>query len=387
MQFRWLFFPLTMALLWYYTSQKLRAFEFFRSKLGTALIVLLFLWMNAWQFTYRLNLVASDTFLFNFLVWGGSLTLGAWATFLLFCLPTDAILWLRGRLTKNREISNARRQFFTRQLPVTFGGTATLFSGLGFYQASTGPQIREIQIPIPNLPDELVGFKIAQISDLHVGPTIRREYVETVVQRTLALQPDLIAVTGDLVDGIPEWLKPHMEPLGQLRATHGVYYCTGNHEYYWGAESWIQKTIDFGWTPLINESRLITHQGHSLVIAGVSDTSAHQFIPNHKSNPFKAMPADGKSAPLRLLLAHRPDSCFEAEKAGFNLQLSGHTHAGQFFPWNLLVRLAHKYPSGLNQHGGLSLYVNAGTGYWGPAHRLGIPSEITLVTLAKHTLS
>ena len=387
MQYRWLFFPVVLLLLWGYTTQKLKNYSIFQGWRGNLLIFLGFLWINAWQFTYRLHLITSNTFAFKFLVWGGSLSLGLWATFLLFSLSLDLIVLLsrilRRSVLKEWPLSEARRNFISRQLPAGFAGISAVFSGFGLRQALAGPEVQEIEVPIHDLPEALVGLRIAQISDLHIGPTIHQDYVQNVVKRTLALGADLIAITGDLVDGLPEWLKEHTAPLAELKAPLGVFYVNGNHEYYWGAEAWIKQVRQFGWTPLINEGRVLEHRTCRFLIAGVTDTSAHQFIPEHQSSPLRAAETIPEHLPFRLLLAHRPDSCFEAEKVGFQLQLSGHTHAGQFFPWNLLVRLAHKYPQGMNQHGKLSLYVNAGTGYWGPAHRLGIPSEITLIRLAK----
>jgi len=242
--------------------------------------------------------------------------------------------------------------------------------------------VSEVRVPIARLPAELEGLRIAQISDLHVGPMIRGGYVERVVQRVLDLKPDLIAVTGDLADGVPEKLKVQVQPLSKLKAPLGVYYVTGNHEYYWGAQAWIDKAAELGFIPLLNENRIVSVRGSKVLVAGVTDTFAEQFIPSHRSDPAKAAATDEKPA-LKILLAHRPDSCLEAEPAGFDLQLSGHTHGGQFFPFSLLIPLFHRYWRGLNRHGRLWLYVNQGTGYWGPPDRFAVPSEITLLHMTK----
>jgi predicted MPP superfamily phosphohydrolase len=217
-----------------------------------------------------------------------------------------------------------------------------------------------------------------------VGPTILKDYVDNVVKKTLALTPDMIAVTGDLIDGTPEILKNHVAPLGLLKAPHGVFYVTGNHEYYWNVDSWLSKVQELGFQSLLNENKILTIGKSKIMIAGVTDTSAENFKTEHKSNPAKAFISSEK-CDYKILLAHRPDSCIEAAKAGFDLQLSGHTHAGQFFPFNLIVSFVHRYYKGLNRHENMWVYVNSGTGYWGPANRFAVPSEITLVTLKKAT--
>jgi predicted MPP superfamily phosphohydrolase len=197
----------------------------------------------------------------------------------------------------------------------------------------------------------------------------------------LALDPDLIAVTGDMADGDVEKLSRHVAPLARLKAPLGVYYVTGNHEYYWGAEGWIAKVRELGMTPLINENRVVSRDGARLLIGGIPDESGGSFVPGHRPDARRAAGAD--DADFRLLLAHRPDGVPAAERAGFDLQLSGHTHGGQFFPASLFIGLFHRFARGLDRHGRMRVYVNPGTGYWGPAHRFGVPSEITLLTLTE----
>jgi predicted MPP superfamily phosphohydrolase len=271
-----------------------------------------------------------------------------------------------------------------RWLPVVLLAVSAVFAALGIRQALAGPVVSHVSVPIALLPPELEGLRIAQISDLHVGPMIRRGYVESVVRKVLDLKPDLIAVTGDLADGAPEALKAQIEPLTKLKAPLGVFYVTGNHEYYWGAQRWIDKAAELGLTPLLNENRVLSLRGAKILVAGVTDTYAEQFMPSHRSDPGKAA-ATGQNPAVKILLAHRPDSCLEAERAGFDLQLSGHTHGGQFFPFSLLIPLFHRYWRGLNRHGRLWVYVNRGTGYWGPPDRFTVPSEITLLQLTKDT--
>jgi hypothetical protein len=299
--------------------------------------------------------------------------MGVWATFLLYCLSGDLALFVVGRWLDAGPPA---------RLPAFLLAAACATAALGFKTVREGPRVREVSVPVAGLPAALAGLRIAQISDLHVGATIRREYVQGVVDRVLGLAPDLVAITGDLADGTPEKLARHVEPLGRLKAPLGVYFVTGNHEYYAGVEAWLKKIAELGATPLVNENRVVERGGSRVLVGGVTDSSGGHFIPAHRSDPAKAARHDA-AVDFKLLLAHRPDACFGAEKEGFQLQLSGHTHGGQFFPWMLLIPLFHRYHRGLNRHGRLWVYVNAGTGYWGPPHRFAVPSEITLLRLER----
>jgi len=237
-------------------------------------------------------------------------------------------------------------------------------------------------ITLAGLPKELEGFTIAQISDIHVGQTIKRNFVAAIVDRVNLLQADMIAITGDVVDGSVQDLAHHTEPLARLASRHGTYFVTGNHEYYSGAHEWILELERLGARVLVNEHVVLDHDGAALTVAGVTDYSAHHFDPSHKSDPHAA--AQGAPAhALKVLLAHQPRSAHFAEAAGYHLQLSGHTHGGQFWPWNFLVRLQQPFTAGLNRLGGMWVYTSRGSGYWGPPMRFGIPSEIALIRLVR----
>lgn len=251
---------------------------------------------------------------------------------------------------------------------------------LGAFNARRLARVVRVDVPIAGLPPPLHGFTIVQISDIHVGPTIKRGYVEHIVKAVNALKPDLIAITGDVVDGPVARLAPHTQPLGQLAARHGAFLVTGNHEYYSGADHWVAEFRRIGLSVLMNEHVLLHHDDAPLVVAGVTDYSAGLFNPAQTSNPAAALagaPADAVS----LLLAHQPRSAAAAAPAGYRLQLSGHTHGGQFLPWNLFVRLQQPFTAGLHRFEDMWVYTSRGTGYWGPPNRLGAPSEITLLTL------
>jgi predicted MPP superfamily phosphohydrolase len=265
-------------------------------------------------------------------------------------------------------------------LVVTLAALATL---IGFINARRRAGIVDVDIPIRNLPEALQGFTIAQISDVHVGPTIKRPYVDAIVDAVNGLQADLIAVTGDLVDGSVRDLAKHTAPLARLSARHGAYFVTGNHEYYSGEPAWTAEFKRLGLHVLMNEHVVLTHEGARLVLAGVADFSAHHFNPAQRSDPAAAMKDAPKDAAARILLAHQPRSAPAAAAAGFDLQLSGHTHGGQFWPWTLFVRLQQPFTAGLYRLNNLWVYISRGTGYWGPPKRFGSPTEITHLRLVR----
>ncbi|WP_374349308.1 metallophosphoesterase [Chitinimonas sp.] len=260
---------------------------------------------------------------------------------------------------------------------------ALLVTLAGYINARRLAQVVEIDVPLANLPDALHGFTIAQISDIHVGPTIKRDYLDRIVDRVNALNADVVAITGDLVDGSVDSLAPHTAPLARLRARHGSFLVTGNHEYYSGGHDWIAEFRRLGLTVLMNEHVLLKHGDGHLLLAGVPDYTAHHFDEAHRSDPQAALANAPANAGARVLLAHQPRSASAAAAAGFDLQLSGHTHGGQFWPWNLFVPLQQPYTAGLNRLQGLWVYVSRGTGYWGPPKRFGAPSEITRLRLVR----
>ncbi len=259
-------------------------------------------------------------------------------------------------------------------------GLTTLATLLGLITARR-PRLVKIDIPIAHLPEALHGFSIAQISDLHVGPTIKRGFVERIVARVNRLDADLIAVTGDLVDGSVKDLADHTAPLSFLTARHGVYFVTGNHEYYSGERAWTAELRRLGLIVLKNQHVIVRHNGASFVLAGVTDYSAHHFEPSERSDPAAALSGAAADAGPKILLAHQPSSAAAAAAAGYDVQISGHTHGGQFWPWNHVVGYFQPFTSGLNRLNKLMIYVSRGTGYWGPPNRFGVPSEITRLRL------
>jgi predicted MPP superfamily phosphohydrolase len=258
---------------------------------------------------------------------------------------------------------------------------ALALTAIGFLNARLPARVKRVTIPLPNLDQGLAGFRIVQISDIHVGPTIKAKYLQAIVDRVNALEPDVVAITGDLVDGSVAELGAHVAPLAALRARHGVFFVTGNHEYYSGVHGWVDELRRLGIRVLHNEHVVLHHGDAPLVLAGVTDYSGHHFDPAHRSDPAAALAGAPAGAP-RVLLAHQPRTAAAAAQAGFDLQLSGHTHGGQFLPWSFFVPLQQPYTAGLHQLGRLTIYVSRGTGYWGPPKRLGAPSEISELRLA-----
>jgi predicted MPP superfamily phosphohydrolase len=260
-------------------------------------------------------------------------------------------------------------------------GMAAFVTLVGFAGARRRARIVTVEVPLTNLPLTLQGFTIAQISDVHVGSQIKRKQVGAIVEAVNGLNAHVIAVTGDLVDGSVGDLGPDIAPLARLSARYGVFLVTGNHEYYSGERAWTAEFRRLGLKVLLNEHVVLRHEGAAVVVAGVTDYSSHHFNPAQRSDPVVALAGAPADAAARILLAHQPRSAAAAAQAGFDLQLSGHTHGGQFWPWNLFVRFQQPFTAGLHRLKHLWVYISRGTGYWGPPNRFGAPSEITLLRL------
>jgi uncharacterized protein len=303
-----------------------------------------------------------------------------WMGFLFYLfvltLVSDAgrgIAALAGALPKDPE----RRRFLARAIAAAVAGTAGVLGLGGLINVARGFTVKHVRVPLAKLPAGASGYTIVQLTDVHVGPTIGRDFVESAVKETNALSPDLIVITGDLVDGSVEQLRELVAPLGGLRAKDGVFFVTGNHEYYSGADPWIAHLTTLGIRVLRNER--VDVRG-VFELAGVDDTSSGRILPHHGQDVAKAVAGRDPTRAL-VLLAHQPKAFKEAVAAGVDLQLSGHVHGGQIVPFNWLVRLAQPYVSGLHRVNDSWIYVSPGTGYWGPPMRVGTVSELTRIEL------
>ena len=314
------------------------------------------------------------------LTWAGLLAMGAFSSLFVLTVLRDAVLLIAMTIVAWAGI-DLPLQVIARDTAVGVPLLTLLITTLGFVNARRIARVRDVDVPIAALPAALQGFTIVQISDVHVGPTIGRDYLEGIVAAVNGLGADVVAITGDLVDGSVRQLASHTEPLARLESRHGTFFVTGNHEYYSGVRAWMAELRSLGLNILVNEHVVLNHDGASLVLAGVTDFGAHHYDQSHRSDPGAALAGAPAHAGAKVLLAHQPRSAIAAAQAGFDLQLSGHTHGGQFLPWNFFVRLQQPFTAGLAKLGALWVYTSRGTGYWGPPKRFGAPSEITRVRL------
>jgi predicted MPP superfamily phosphohydrolase len=293
-------------------------------------------------------------------------------------VPIETIR-LVGRALRRRETFDpSRRDFLARSLAV--GGLAVAGGITATAAAETIGRVavKRVTIPVAGLDPRLAGFRIVQLTDMHVGPMLGGTFVREVVDVANGLDADVVAVTGDLVDGTVDDLREFVAPLATLRARHGVFFVTGNHEYYVGPDPWIAHLETLGIRALRNAHVEVVKDGASFTLAGVEDYAGQA----HDNGPDldRALAGRDASKPV-VLLAHQPKMLDDARDAGVAVQLSGHTHGGQMWPFGFLVGLTQPAVSGLHQFGPTALYVSCGTGFWGPPMRVGAPAEVTLVEL------
>lgn len=321
-------------------------------------------------------------------LWIGYTWLGV--LFLLFVLlvPTEIVraVWL-ALLPNDAPADPERRAFVARVLGGVVAAVGFTSAAAAVWEARRAVSVKNVRVAIAKLPKELAGFTIVQLTDVHVGPTIGKEFIDSVVERVNALEPDVIAITGDLVDGSVADLGGYLVSLADLRAKHGKFFVTGNHEYYSGVEEWLELLGVLGVRVLRNERVTIEKHGAAIDIAGVDDASSGRSgVAGHKMDVASAVAGRDTTRPL-VLLAHQPKAIFEAAEHEVDLQISGHTHGGQIWPWGYLVKLDQPYVAGLHRHDGTAtqVYVSHGTGYWGPPMRLAAAAEITRLELVPAT--
>ncbi len=262
------------------------------------------------------------------------------------------------------------------------GVGGTLAGAWGIRTALGRWRVETVRVPVANLPASLEGFTIVQVTDIHVGPTIGRAFVDAMVRAVNDLRPDAVAITGDLVDGSVASLGEHVAPLAGLRARHGVFFVTGHHEYYSGVDEWLAELGRLGVRVLANERVTLGGADGAIDLAGVHDWSGRRHPGPHKPDLAKALAGRDPARPV-VLLAHQPKQAREAAAHGVALVLSGHTHGGQIWPWTKLVALDQPILAGLHRVRETHIYVSEGTGYWGPPMRLGTRAEISKLVLAR----
>ncbi|MET9965623.1 metallophosphoesterase [Streptomyces sp. NPDC006356] len=268
-----------------------------------------------------------------------------------------------------------RRLFVSRVVAGAAAAAAVGTVGYGTYGVVTGPKVKRVTVPLAKLPRAAHGYRIAVVSDIHLGPVLGRGFAQKVVDTINGTQPDLIAVVGDLVDGSVKDLGPAAAPLAQLRARHGAFFVTGNHEYFSGAEQWVDEVRRLGLRPLENARTELAH----FDLAGVNDIAGES---EGQGPDFARALGDRDKARACVLLAHQPVQIHDAVDHGVDLQLSGHTHGGQLWPGHLIAGMANPTLAGLDRYGDTQLYVSRGAGAWGPPTRVGAPSDITVIELA-----
>jgi predicted MPP superfamily phosphohydrolase len=269
----------------------------------------------------------------------------------------------------------SRRLFVSRVVGGAAAAAALGTVGYGTYGVLRGPKVKRVTVPLAKLPRAAHGYRIAVVSDIHLGPVLGRGFAQTVVDTINSTQPDLIAVVGDLVDGSVKDLGPAAAPLAQLQARHGAFFVTGNHEYFSGAEQWVEEVRRLGLRPLENDRTELSY----FDLAGVNDIAGES---EGQGPDFAKALGDRDTARACVLLAHQPVQIHDAVDHGVDLQLSGHTHGGQLWPGNFVAELANPTLAGLERYGDTQLYVSRGAGAWGPPTRVGAPSDITVIELA-----
>lgn len=253
----------------------------------------------------------------------------------------------------------------------------------GIYEARRIPRVRTVEVPIRDLGKGLDGLRMVVVTDTHFAALDRLRWSERVVEIVNDLKPDIACHAGDLADGSVDKRYRQVDPLGKVEAPMGRFYITGNHEYFGDAQGWIDHMASIGWQPMHNQHEVLTRDGDSLIMAGIDDPTG-VGLAGHGPDLTAALAGADRDLPV-ILLAHQPRQIVDAAAAGVALQISGHTHGGQIWPFHYLVRLEQPVVAGLSRHGATQLYTSRGTGFWGPQLRVFAPSEITVLVLRSET--
>ena len=316
--------------------------------------------------------------------WPASIWMGFAFLLVVVLLASDAVMWFAGQggvawAAGINDGPNPVRGAATVRASVAVG-LAVLGSAAGLRSGLGPPRLVQVELELERWPRALDGFRIAQISDIHIGPLLGRRFSRHLTERVNALDADLVAVTGDLVDGRVEALVEEVAPFAALRGRYGVYFVTGNHDHYSDASAWASHVADLGFRVLRNERIEIGSGSATFDLVGVDDHRGDMLGSDQGEDLDAALAGRDHSKPA-VLLAHDPSTFKRASQRGIDLQISGHTHGGQIWPFNALVRLVIPWVAGHHRVGGSQLYVSRGSGFWGPPMRLFAPAEITELVL------
>ena len=315
--------------------------------------------------------------------WADSVTAAAYVgfglfLFLLFYVIARDVIWLAFRIAGRP--SAPRRRLWLRCTSIAVIAASLASLAIGMWQALAPPRVVRISLPVADLPPDLDGFRIAHLSDIHLGPWKKRRDLARIVEIVNRLEPDIVAITGDFVDGAVSFRGRDAEPLRHLNAP--AFFAIGNHDVYSGAAEWSRLLENLGVTVLAGGYRTVQAGSEDVLIAGLVDPAMARAAPPEARDPALLAAGDGPAS-FRILLAHRNTDAFAAASAGFDLQLSGHTHGGQFFPATLIIPRLHPFPAGLRRWRGMWLYTSTGAGFWGPPVRFLNPPEIALIVLRR----
>ena len=376
-------FTLMNVGVYYYFYRKSRSI--FKAKRNSLILVTLFILIQAAPLSlYRLGYVTtSDPFGYGWVFLGySSLSFFSYflVSFFIFDMGTFAFIKIK---KESDEISIERRDFIKGIVSKGLFAGSIGASTTGAIKARQTPEVKKMSLisrKKSSSKEETINF--VQISDLHAGPTIREHLIKGITEKIKELSPDILFLTGDLIDGIPdEKMMNVLKPFRDLEVPYGKYFVSGNHEFYWGLERWKKAYLSLGLQDLDNANKVLQIKNKKILLTGIQDRT-RRFFGQEKielEDIIDKAPTDDFN--YKIFVNHRPERYGIAERNGYDLQLSGHTHGGQFFPWNLVINMIYRYPKGLYDHKRMKIYVNPGTGYWGPPNRLGVPNEVTFFSL------
>ena len=347
-------------------------------KFSLMAIILLFYLLIISTFIFYFNNIENN--ITRIIAWLGYAGLGTFSLLFFVQIFVDLILFIKTIFVGSNNFDPHRRAFLGLSAKTIVGSIAGIGSIWGMYQALKEPVIKRVEIKVEGLPESLKGLHMAQITDLHVSSMITGKFVERVARKIQKLNADMLFFTGDAADGSVQSYGKHLNSLAEIKPKYGKYFVTGNHEYYSDMNGWLQLIEGLGFKILINESQNIVVNDATIMITGIPDRSGGHFSSFHKTDMEKAVGGMNPSD-LKILLAHQPGDVEHATEYGFDLQLSGHTHGGQYFPFSLLVQMVHPFLKGLHKRKNTWVYINQGTGYWGPPLRIGTEPEITDIVL------